>query len=161
MPRRRKEAKHPIKVHGLFAHMEKWEIDKRTTLARKLAESRAGIASLFPNGPDTTSWMLIDRIIYKGLKLHIFEQMDLKNMAGGRTKADAAQEQEPNPITPFAAQQYVLMANSLREDIRLLNRLAQAQNPSHEEDDLAEYLKFKKAERIKVEKEVGSHAKPD
>lgn len=151
MPRVRRNAKHPIKVHGLFSHMEKWEIDKRTTLARKLDESRVGIASLFPNGPDPASCMLIDRIIYKGLKLHIFEQMDLKSMVGGRTKTDAAKEHEPSPLTPFAEGRYVTLANSLREDIRLLNKLAQAQNPSHEEDNLTEYLRFKKAEKINLE----------
>lgn len=162
MSKYRKNTKHPMIVTGIHAHLDKWTIDKRTSLYRQLQESRQGIASLFPNGPDPASCMLIDRIVYKGLKLHIFEQMDLKNFAGGRTKADASKEHDPSPLTPFAEGRYVTLANSLREDIRLLNKLAQAQNPAHEEADLAEYLRFKKAERINVgSKEDTPHANPD
>lgn len=162
MPTRRKNAKHPIIATGIHAHLDKWTIDKRTSLYRQIQESRVGIAGLFPNGPDPASWMLIDRIVYKALKLSIFEQMDYKRMVGGKTKAEAAKESEPSPITSFAEGKYVVVANSLREDIRLLNKLAQLQNPAHEEDDLQEYLRFKKAQRIGPEsKEDAPHANPD
>ena len=159
MSKYRKNTKHPVIVTGIHAHLDKWTIDKRTRLARQLRESKEGIAAIFPNGPDHACWMLIDRIVYKALKLSIFEQMDYKRMVGGKTKTEAAKGDDESPISEWAERAYVTVANSLREDIRLLNKLAQAQNPLHEEDDLQEYLRFKKAERINVEP-VGKPEQP-
>lgn len=130
MPRYRKNAKHPIIKTGLYSHIEKWAIDKRTRLYRSLEAARQGMLSMFPQGPNPAVLLLIDRMIFKGLKLGIYERMEMRGADTGG---------------PGAEQRYLNMSNSLREDIRLFTALARAQAPDRG-PDLGEYLRnLKKA----------------
>lgn len=132
MPHKRK-AKHPVIVTGLYSHLEKWKLDGRCKVVKALENAKAGLAQLFPQGVNGPAAMLIDRIVYKALKLSIFESMDLKG----------------EPMTPGSEQKYLNMANSLREDLRLLNALAQRQVPDKGVPSLEEYLAaLKEAGRI-------------
>jgi hypothetical protein len=125
MPAYRKNAKHPVIKSGLYSHLEKWDIDKRTRVYRALDEARRGLLAMFPQGPTPAVCLLVDRMLFKGLKLSIYERMEIR---GGDTGG------------PGGEQRYLLMANSLREDIRLLTNLAARQSPGQEFPDLEEYL---------------------
>ncbi len=134
MPHKRKDAKHPIITHGLYADLARRKIDGRTKLAKALREARDCLIQLFPGGQtNAAARLLIDRIIYKALKLSLYEAQDLKGMEG---------------ISPGSEQRYLNMANSLREDIRLLTALAQRQHSGKEVPELQDYLAtLKKAGR--------------
>jgi len=120
-------------THGLYCDPSKWEIDGRTLLAKQLNQLRAGLAALFPGGPDKAGALLIDRIVYKGLKLALYEATDLTSAEG---------------VPPGSEMKYLQMSNSLREDIRLLSAMAKAQAPSPGDPDLKEYLEaLKRAAR--------------
>jgi len=126
MPHKRKDAKNPVIVHGLYADLAKRKIDGRTKLAKAMREARTGLIQLFPGGQtNAAAGLLIDRILFKALKLSLYETQDLKGMEG---------------LSPGSEQRYLNMANSLREDIRLLTALAQKQTPEKEVPDLQEYL---------------------
>jgi hypothetical protein len=126
MPHKRKNAKHPVIVHGLYADIAKRKLDGRTKVVRAMREARAGLAQLFPGGQtNAAAALLIDRIIFKALKLSLYEAHDLKGLEG---------------LSPGSEQGYLNMSNSLREDIRLLTALAQRQSPGREAPDLEEYL---------------------
>lgn len=124
MPRYRKNAKHPIIKTGLYSHIEKWAIDKRTRLYRSLEAARQGLLSMFPQEPNPAVLLLVDRMLFKGLKLGIYERMEMQGADTGG---------------PGAEQRYLNMANSLREDIRLLTKLASNQSQEHG-PGLMEYL---------------------
>uniref|UniRef100_A0A7C5EL30 Uncharacterized protein n=1 Tax=Desulfobacca acetoxidans TaxID=60893 RepID=A0A7C5EL30_9BACT len=125
MPNRRKNAKHPVIKTGLYSHLEKWDIDKRTKVYRALDEARRGLLGMFPQGPTPAICLLVDRILFKGLKLSIYERMEIK---GGDTGGPGTEER------------YLKMSNSLREDLRLLTNLAAQQAPEREVPNLEEYL---------------------
>lgn len=131
MPHVRKNAKHPVIVHGLYADLAKRKLDGRTKLAKAMRKARAGLIQLFPGGhTNAAAGLLIDRILFKALKLSLYEAHDLKGMEG---------------LSPGSEQRYLNMANSLREDIRLLTALAQKQTPERGQE-LQEYLQtLKKA----------------
>jgi hypothetical protein len=124
MARYRKSAKHPVIAHGLSSHLEKWKHDGRLKYVKALRAAREGLYELFPQGVNAGAALLIDRVVYKALKLSIFEAMDLKGAA----------------LDAGAQQRYLLMANSLREDLRLLNALAQKQTPEKQIPSLERYL---------------------
>jgi hypothetical protein len=134
MTRYRKNAKHPVIQTGLYAHYEKWKIDWRTTPGRLIKRGKAGLAELFPHGVSAAAALLIDRVVYKALKLSIFETMDLKGAELGAG----------------AHQRYLNMANSLREDLRLLSAMAQ-KPPRDDEETLPQYL-ARKAQEAKAAK---------
>ena len=115
----------PMVRHGLYADPAKWDLDGRTTLAKQLVLLRTGLAALFPDGPDRAGALLIDRVVYKSLKLALYEATDLTSTEG---------------VPPGSEMKYLQMSNSLREDIRLLTALAQRQAPAPGDPDLREYL---------------------
>lgn len=122
--------------HGLHADIAKRKIDGRTGLGKALRQGREGLARLFPQGPNEAASLLIDRIVFKALKLALYEATDLKGLAG----AGAAAEQR-----------YITMSNSLREDIRLLSQMAQRQQAEPDDPDLKEYLEaIKRAAKAQV-----------
>jgi hypothetical protein len=72
MPHKRKDAKNPVIVHGLYADLAKRKIDGRTKLAKTMREARAGLIILFPGGQtNAAAGLLIDRILFKALKLSL------------------------------------------------------------------------------------------
>jgi len=126
MTHKRKNAKHPVIVHGLYADLAKRKIDGRTKLAKAMREARDGLTQLFHGGEtNAAAALLIDRILYKALKLTLYEAQDLKGMDG---------------ISPGSESRYLNMSNSLRDDIRLLIALAEKQAPEKTVPDLHEYL---------------------
>ena len=143
MPAYRKNAKHPVIKTGLYSHIEKWELDKRTKFYRALEAARQGLLSMFPQGPSPAVCLLVERILFKGLKLSIYERMEIQGADTGG---------------PGAEQRYLNMSNSLREDIRLLTNLAARQSPEREFPDLNEYLEtVKRAARAQMIKIKGEN----
>jgi hypothetical protein len=132
----------PMVRHGLYADPAKWDLDGRTTLAKQLVLLREGLAALFPDGPDKAGSLLIDRLVYKSLKLALYEATDLTSTEG---------------VPPGSEMKYLQMAGSLRADLQLLTTLAQRQAPAPGDPDLKEYLetlkKAAKAQVVKVEVE--------
>jgi len=123
-----RNSKHPVIVrglkNGLYTVLEKYKLDGRTAPVRAMNRARAGLLQLFPKGANAPAAIIIDRIMYKALKLAIFEGMD---MAG-------------EPVTAGGEQRYLTMANSLREDLRLLSALADKKPPEAGAPSLQEYL---------------------
>ena len=126
MPAYRKNAKHPVIKTGLYSHIEKWDIDKRTKVYRALEAARQGLLGMFPQGASPAVCLLVDRILFKGLKLSIYERMEIQGADTGG---------------PGAEQRYLMMSNSLREDLRLLTTLAARQSVEQDYPDLEEYIK--------------------
>jgi len=114
--------------HGLYLELERYRVDGRSALGHALAKSRAALAELFPNGPDAAASILIDRIIYKSLRVELFEGFDYATAQA----------------TPGAVQYYVGLSNSLRNDLAALKEMAKAQAPASSDPDLAEYLETMK-----------------
>ncbi|MDP3181267.1 MAG: hypothetical protein Q8M54_00435 [Desulfobaccales bacterium] len=122
--------------HGLYCDPAKWDLDGRTTLAKQLHQLRTGLAALFPDGPGRAGALLIDRVVYKSLKLALFEATDLISM---------------EEVPPGAEQAYLTMSNSFRADLQLLTTMAQHQAPAPGDPDLREYLEtLKRAAKAQV-----------
>jgi len=145
MAHKRKNAKHPVIVHGLYADLEKRKLDGRTRVVKAMKEARAGLMQLFPNGRvNAAASLIIDRVVYKALKLSLYEMQDLKGMSG---------------ISPESKNKYLEIANSMRDDLRFLTNLAARQSPEREFPDLSEYLEtVKRAARAQVIKLKGETA---
>lgn len=110
--------------HGLYIDLERYRIDGRSALGQALSKSRAALAAIFPNGqPDPAANALISRIIYKSLKLEIFESWD---MATGEASATAVS-------------QYIVLSNSLRNDLATLMSMVDRKDPP-KAPDLHQYL---------------------
>jgi hypothetical protein len=137
MPHKRKGARNPVIVHGLYADLAKRKIDGRTKVSKAMREIRNGLIQLFPGGQmNAVAGLIIDRLVYKSLKLALYEAHDLKGMEG---------------LSPGSEQRYLAMANSFREDIRLLVNLAARHSPERDFPDLSEYLEIiKKAGKAQV-----------
>ena len=121
--------------HGLYLDLEKYKIDGRSALGQTLARSRAALAALFPGGkPNALASTLINVVVYKSLKIELFQNCDL---ATGKA-------------TPTAMAHYLSMSNSLRSDITTLLAMTQ-QEPADDDLDLREYLAtIKKAAQAQV-----------
>jgi hypothetical protein len=124
MANKHRKAKHPVITTGLYSHIEKWTLDKRTKIYKALEAARGGLVAMFPQNPSPAACLLIDRILFKGLKLSIYERMEMQGVDTG----------------PGAETRYLAMSNSLREDIRLLTNLTAKEPPEKGVPDLAEYL---------------------
>jgi hypothetical protein len=109
--------------HGLYVDLERYRIDGRSALGQALAKSKGALAEMFVNGPDAAASLLINRIMYKALRLELFENWD---MSTGEAK-------------PTAVQQYIILSNSLRNDLNALISMTGRQVP-HKAPDLHEYL---------------------
>ena len=73
MARHRKNTKNPVITHGLTAHLEKWKHDGRLKYVKAMKAAKEGLAPAIPQGVSAPAALLIDRIIYKSLKLSIYE----------------------------------------------------------------------------------------
>lgn len=123
--------------HGLCADPSRWDLDGRTLLAKQLTAFRTGLEALFRQGPDHAEKLLIDRVVYKAVKLALYEATDLFGEDG---------------VSPAAEQRYLQMTNSFREDLRLLKAMARDQAPARD-PDLQEYLEtLRRAARAQVVK---------
>ena len=120
----KRKSKHPVITMGLYAHIEKYKLDGRTKPVQQMARARVALCQLFPQGVNAPAALIIERVLYKALKLSIYEAMDL---AG-------------EPMTPGGEQKYLTMANSLREDLRILTALADRKPPEGGVPSLQEYL---------------------
>jgi hypothetical protein len=110
--------------HGLQSNPERWDIDGRTLLAKQLDELRMGLKAMFIGDPDRAAAVLIDRVVYKTLKLAIYEAQDLIG-----TEA----------LSPSSEVRYMQMANSLRADLIALSTMSR-RKPVVGEVDIQTYL---------------------
>lgn len=126
MPHNRKDAKHPIvRSTGLYIHLERIKLDRRLRSVQLMEKAREGLLELFPTGVHAAASIIIDRVVYKALKLSIYEAMDIKG------------EFE---MKPGSEQKYITMSNSLREDLRMLSTLADRKPPEAGVPSLSQYL---------------------
>jgi hypothetical protein len=157
----------PVRIqNGLWTKPHRWGIDGRHPIAKQLNKMRLGLEAIFPSpGPDMAAATLITRICYKTVKLTLFEALDVMALAGpwaeeGTTtdkphhrpaRAPAPTSTTPRQEKPGTATggsgfgdanfvRYCAIANSLREDLRLLCNMARAQSPTASDPDLQEYL---------------------
>jgi hypothetical protein len=131
MPNKRK-AKNPIITTGLAWQLERLKLDRRTKAAKALEAARNSLAALFPGELNAAAEILIDRIVFKALKLSIFERLAIKGH-----------------VSPNGEETYIRLSNSLRDDLRLLMALADRKAPS-EAPDLNQYLKALRESSIDV-----------
>lgn len=134
MPHNRKDAKHPIvRSTGLLIHLERVKLDRRLRSVQLMEKAREGLLALFPTGVHAAAAIIIDRVVYKALKLSIHEAMDVK---GGFE------------IKPGSEQRYITMSNSLREDLKMLSALADKKPPEAGVPSLEQYLSALKEARV-------------
>ncbi len=50
MTTKRKDAKNPVIVHGLSAHLEKWKHDGRLSYVKAMKRAREGLSQFFTHG---------------------------------------------------------------------------------------------------------------
>lgn len=110
--------------HGLYLDLEKYRIDGRSALGQAIARSRAALLAMFPKEADAAANILIGQIIYKSLRIELFQNWD---MATGEAK-------------PTAIQHYIILSNSLRNDLNTLMAMTQRQTLAPGDPDLKEYL---------------------
>jgi len=126
--------------HGLYVDLEKYKIDGRSALGQAIARAKEALGSIFPDGPNAAAQLLIQRMVYKIMRLEVFENWDFTTGEAGEA-----------PI-----RNYVFLSNSLRKDLQLLCSMAKEQEVSKDDPDLKEYLetvkKAAKAEVVKVDK---------
>ena len=89
-----------------------------------LDKSKAAFAAMFPNGADAAANVLINQIVYKTLRLELFSSWDMATGEG----------------TPTAISHYIVLSNSLRNDLNALIAMTGRQLPARV-PDLQEYLK--------------------
>ena len=133
---------------ALWSHPNRWVLDKRLALAKHLDRVRAQLVDLFPKKNPGAAALIIDRIVFKQLKLAMFEGMDMAATAAATGPPGEDTHRPENqgsmalghkfPTTTF--QMYVSLSNSLREDIRLIFNMANRTAPEQSDPDLNEYL---------------------
>jgi len=110
-----KEPRSAITTHGLRAHIDFHAIDYRTKLGKTI-KALGNQLREFVGEPTPVSELLISRIVYKGIKLAIYEAHCLENLENKE------------------ADHYLPMANSFRLDLQALAQLAgKSKAPSYEE----------------------------
>jgi hypothetical protein len=110
--------------HCLYLELERYRIDGRSALGHEIAKSRDALVALFPDGkPDAAANVLINMIVYKTLKLEIFQAWDYAT--GGASATGVAH--------------YLNLSNSLRKDLTTLLAMVD-RVPTHQVPDLQEYL---------------------
>jgi hypothetical protein len=125
----KRKSKHPVITHGLYARLDELRLDGRTKVVQAMQAAREGLSVLFPQGVNAPAAIVIDRIVFKALKLSLYEASDLSGEA----------------VTAGGEQRYITMSNSLREDLRLLSALAEKKPPEAGVPSLSEYLEALKA----------------
>jgi hypothetical protein len=110
--------------HGLYLKLEQHKIDGRSAMGQAIAKSRAALVDMFPNGADAAAQILISQIVYKALRLELFTSWDMATGEG----------------TPTAISHYIILSNSLRNDLNALIVMAERQAPA-QVPDIKEYLK--------------------
>ena len=104
--------------HGLYLDLRIGNIDERTSVG-KAHKALTGHLRQFVGESTVITELLLSRIVFKALKLYLFESEEL-----GKPLSEML------PV-------YLSMSNSLRRDLAELNRLASAPK----EQDLMDYLK--------------------
>jgi hypothetical protein len=107
--------------HGLHLDFESREIDTRTRLGKAHKALKQHLREFVGEGT-VVSELLISRIVFKSLKLFLFECADMEN-----------------PITNLP-HVYLQMSNSLRRDLVALSQVVGSKTTT---PDLMEYLKEK------------------
>jgi hypothetical protein len=120
----KRKSRHPVITHGLYSHLESVKLDGRTKVVQALQTAREALALLFPQGVNAPAAMVIDRIVYKALKLSLYEAHEL---SGGA-------------VAPGGEVRYLTMSNSLREDLRMLAALAEKKPHEPQIPSLEQYL---------------------
>ena len=105
--------------HGLHLDFESREIDTRTKLGKAHQALKHHLREFVGEGT-VVSELLISRIVFKSLKLFLFETSDIEN-----------------PIADLPPA-YLSMSNSLRRDLVALSQVAGKKTTA---PDLMEYLK--------------------
>lgn len=103
--------------HGLYLDLRIGKVDERTSIG-KAHKALTGHLRQFVGESNVITELLLSRIVFKALKLYLFESEEL-----GKPLSDML------PV-------YLSMSNSLRRDLAELNRLAAAPK----EKDLRTYL---------------------
>lgn len=99
----KKEGYSPVK-HGLWMAFNRSKVDGRTKLGKTMTLLRNELVKHCGGSPSITQTILIERIISKSIKCHLYETGVLSNPTGSQGSRD----------------HYLACANSLRLDIALL-----------------------------------------
>lgn len=110
--------------HGLFIQIEKYNIDGKSSLGHAIRRVTEALADLFPQGPTKAAQILIQRMVYKVMRLELFENWDYAT----------------GEATPPVMANYIQISNSLRKDLTTLMSMAKGQETPSNDPDLKEYL---------------------
>jgi hypothetical protein len=120
----KKEPSQLIISHGLYVDLQRYKIDGKSALGHAIRKCRNALTDLFPDGkPNAIANALIDTIIYKQLRVQLFESWDIQTAQA----------------TPTAIGHYLALTGSLRKDYAALMALVD-RVPTPQVPDLSEYL---------------------
>ena len=110
--------RHKPAKHGLFAIFNEAKLDGRTRLGKVVKNLRKELVNHCGGSPSIAERLLIDRVIQKTVKCHLYEMGLMRNPDQG------------------ARDHYLALANSLRHDLQALGIKKRGRDMT----ELAEYL---------------------